>query len=233
MSTKSISTPKVHHFYPIANLREERISSPPYGSPGALPEIGRTILSAGTAGYTFDATRAVPFRVDDILLEGQGRRILSNRHAPVYVGQTKVVNDAREFYNYDPVTRRMTFAKPLTQDVSMIWFDMTRSRVYNDQWHQHGNFSLKRLLVQGATYIDEALIPPGETRLTGKFQGGFRCYPEIVSQPKNGVVRMSDDLLGFAYRGRQGFSGLDSFEYLIYNGLGQVSDVYCFNIRVS
>lgn len=229
----AITTPKVHHFYPLAYNRSAKIRSPRYGSPTSIPEVRRTLLPMGTTSYVFGAD-AAPMRVDDIFLEALvSKRILPNRHAQKYVGQTKVVNDGRELFDYDPAQRKITFVNPLGEGVNMIWIDMRKARMWNDEWNEGGDFSIRRMLIQGTNYIDEALIPPDETQLTGKFQGGFRCYPEIVSMPKHGVVKLSDDLLGFSYRGKLAFTGKDSFEYLIYNALGQVSDVNCFDIQVS
>ena len=224
-----ITPPKVHHFIPLNFPQVQNIKSPSYGAPEALGEYRRTQLNAGATSFTFPADH-YPLRVDDILLENlSDRRIMPNRQAPMQ-GPGKSVIFGRELFEYDLATRTITFHRPLGIPVQMHWFNMGKARSWNDQWI---TVSVKSLLIQGSNYIDETLIPPNETELTGKYQGSCRCFPELVSQTKQGIVRLNDTLDGFAYRGRVGFSGADSFEFLIYNSWGQVSDVCCYTFQCS
>lgn len=226
----AISTPpKIHHFIPINVARVQNVKSPPYGAPEALGEYRRTQLNAGALSYTFPESH-YPLRVDDILLENvMDRRIMPNRQAP-RPGAGNTVVFRHELFDYNLETRTLTFHGALGIPVTMHWFNMGKARAWNDQWI---NLPLKSLLIQGSNYIDQTLIPPDETGLTGKYQGSCPCYLELVSQTKQGIVRLNDALDGFSYRGRVGFTGADSFEFLIYNSWGQVSDVCCYTLQCS
>jgi len=225
----SITTPKTHHFFPLAWPKVIQINMPLSGVPEYLPEYKRAQLAAGATEYVFPDVSA-PSRVDDILLEDAlgDKRVLPNREAPREgPGRTTIFD--HELFDYDVENRRMYFHKPLEKPVTMHWYCMEKAASFGQDWIE---VSIKDMLIQGSNYIDQDLIPPNETQLTGKFQGSWRCFPEIVSLPTQGLVKKSNDTLGFSYRPRFGFVGLDSFEYLIYNSLGQVSDTYCFTFQI-
>lgn len=222
-----ITTPKVHHFRPLAWSKVEQVRMPLMGDPDSLPERRRANLAEGITSYTFQEGFA-PTRVDDILLvDTESGRVLPNREAP-RPGPKGVVVFGRLLYEYDLATRTITFHQPLEKSVQMHWYCMHLDTTLGRWWHK---VSMTEFLIQGSNYVDQNLIPPDEPNLTGKYQGSWRCMLEIVSLPRHGLVRMSPDMLGFAYRGRFGFTGLDSFEYLVYNSLGQVSDTCCITIQ--
>lgn len=224
----SLTSPKIHHFNPLAFNRTAELRAPPWGSVSTLPEHRAIALPSGTTTYTFTGSFA-PFRVDDILLEDtQTRRVAPNRMKFVrgtdLSSSYKTTRFERLGYTYDKATKTITFLEPTTQGYMMHVYDPTKCRSWNDGWFE---VSINDLLIQGAGYIDDNLINPDHF-IPGQFQGGFRCFPEIVSLPKLGLAKLSDDLLGFSYRAPQGYSGADSIEYLVYNSLGQVSDTYCY-----
>ena len=225
----AITTPKIHQFVPLAFPRVVNIKSPLYGSPKALGECRQGLIAEGATTFQFPENHH-PHRVDDILLvRMDDGRVLPNRQAPeAGPGRTTVFK--REFFDYNPQTRIATFHQPVPKACEIHWVDMKGARMYNDQWV---DIDPMGRMIQGSDYVDEHLIPPGATNLTGKFQGSFLCFPEIVSMPKHGIAKISDDTRGFQYRGTMRFIGVDSFEYLLYNALGQVSDTCCITINCS
>lgn len=92
--------------------------------------------------------------------------------------------------------------------------------------------SLKHLLIQGANPIDSNLISRADSTLSPQFQGGYRCFPEILSDPSHGVVQLSGNRLGFEYRPEMGYRGGDSFSYRLRNVMGQESNVSCVSLFV-
>lgn len=229
--TTLITAPKIHHFIPLARTRIEQVKMAISGVPESLPEYRKALVSAGATDYVFP-TGFVPLRVDDVLLEpiaGQEpRRMLPNREAPRPNSNNTGVVFGRSAYELDFVQGKLRFIEPLTAPHTIHWYCMERAARFGQDWHQ---VSLADMLVQGANYIDQDLMPPDQ--ILGKFQGACRCFTEVVSLPSQGLIRKSDDLMGFAYRPRQGFIGLDSIEYLIYNSWGQVSDTYCLTFQMA
>lgn len=225
-----ITTPKIHHFMPLAREKIVQVRRALTGVPEYLPEYRRLPLAAGATSYTF-GEEALPYRVDDILLEDQlgDKRVMPNREAPKEgIGRTTLFK--HEKYDLDLETRTVTFHEPLDKPYTMHWYVMDKAANFGADWV---DVPMTEFLLQGSNYIDQDLIPPGETELTGKFQGSCKCFPEIVSLPTQGLIRKSDTLLGFSYRPRMGFIGSDSIEYLIYNSWGQVSDTCCLTFQMS
>lgn len=225
-----ITTPKIHHFMPLAREKVVQVNRALSGVPEALPEYKKMPMAMGATSYVFPEDH-MPYRVDDILLVDEigDKRVLSNREAPKEgAGRTTLFD--HEAYDLDLTTRTLTFHKPLDKPYMMHWYVMDKAANFGADWV---DASVAEFLLQGSNYIDEDLIPPGETNLTGKFQGSCRCFPEIVSLPTQGLIRKSDNLLGFSYRPRMGFIGSDSIEYLIYNSWGQVSDTCCLTFQMS
>lgn len=223
----AITAPKLHHFFPIANPRVAQVKSPLWGSPDTLPEYRKSMLQAGATEFVFPEGFS-PARVADVLLERlEDKRVLPNREIHRHVAGSTVFG--RELYSLDVADRRIVFRTPLEHDVTVHWFCMEKSVNFANHWV---HVSIKDLLIQGTNYIDEDLIPPN-SGLRGNYQGSWRCFPEIVSLPTQGIVKMSSDMRGFSYRGRMGFLGMDSFEYLVYNALGQVSNTFCFTFQLN
>lgn len=225
-----ITTPKIHHFMPLAREKVIQVKRALIGVPEALPEYKRMPMAIGATSHVFPEDH-LPYRVDDILLVDElgDKRVLSNREAPKEgLGRTTLFQ--HEAYDLDLATRTLTFHTPLDKPYIMHWYVMNKAANFGADWV---DASVEEFLRQGTNYIDQDLIPPGETELTGKFQGSCRCFPEIVSLPTQGLIRKSDNLLGFSYRPRMGFIGSDSIEYLIYNSWGQVSDTCCLTFQMS
>lgn len=228
--TTIVTQPKIHNFAPLARTRLHQAKMAISGVPESLPEYRKTPLAVGATTYQFPVG-FFPLRVDDILLEDAlgDKRVLPNREQP-RMGPGGSTIFGHTAYDLDVATGVLTFHQPLERALTMHWYCMQRSTNFAKDWI---TVSLSDMLIQGTNYIDEDLIPPNEPNLTGKFQGACRCFSEIVSLPAQGLIRKSDDLMGFMYRPRQGFVGLDSVEYLIYNSWGQVSDTYCFTFQMS
>lgn len=91
--------------------------------------------------------------------------------------------------------------------------------------------SLKHLLIQGAHPIDSNLISLADVTGT-QFQGGYRCFPEIVGAPFHGEAQLSWDRLGFEYKPELDYRGGDSFSYRLRNVMGQESNVSCVALFV-
>lgn len=225
-----IIAPKIHNFAPLARTIVHQTKVALSGVPEALPEYRKTQVAAGATEYKFPAG-LVPLRVDDVFLEDAlgDKRVMSNREAPRRAADGSTIF-GHTAYDLDLATGTLVFHSPLDKPMTMHWYCMNRSSNFAKDWV---TVSIKEMLIQGTNYIDQDLIPPNETRLTGKFQGSCRCFHEIVSLPTQGLIRKSDDLLGFSYRPRMGFIGLDSVEYLLYNSWGQVSDTYCFTFQMA
>lgn len=92
--------------------------------------------------------------------------------------------------------------------------------------------SLKHLLIQGANPIDSNLISRADSAGVQQFQGGYRCFHEIVGVPAHGELQLSWDRLGFEYRPELGYRGGDSFSYMLRNVMGQESNVSCVSLFV-
>lgn len=227
MST--ITQPKLHQFIPLARNRVVQVPMALHGVPQSLPEYSRAVIPAGATQHTF-MLDTQPSRVDDIFLVDSDNdfMVMPNREAPTE-GPNRTTLFRNEAYDYNPATRTITFHRPLEKEMQMHWYCMKRARDFGMSWFP---VSVKDMLIQGANYTDDILMPPDVAGISGKFQGGCRCFTEIVSLTTVGCVRKSDDLLGFAYRPRMGFVGMDSMEYRIYNSWGQVSDTYCFTFQM-
>lgn len=228
--TTTVTAPKIHHFIPQARTRVEQVKMAISGVPETLPEYRRAQIAVGATEFQFPSG-FIPFRVDDVFLEPLAgpeiKRIIPNREAP-RPGQIGNVVFGRELYELNAIDGKLTFHKPLEEAATVHWYVMERAARFAADWH---TVSLADMLVQGANYIDQDLMPPSQ--ILGKYQGACRCFTEVVSLPSQGLIRKSDDLMGFMYRPRQGFIGLDSIEYLIYNSWGQVSDTYCLTFQMA
>ena len=222
--SKAIAAPRLHHFVPQCYNRHFNVKGPMYGGPTTINEYRKLTLPLGATEYQFGTNH--PCRVEDIFLERADGSLIQNR-----IGQRKEVDGGNEWphdnYTYDPVANKLLLKAPSASALTLHWFDPRKARTWNDQWQE---LAVGRL-IQGADYVDEDLIPPPGVPMNIRFQGGYRCYLEIVAMPKHGVVKLTDSLDGFLYRGRLGFIGRDSFEYRYYNSLGQESDVACVTVQ--
>lgn len=74
-------------------------------------------------------------------------------------------------------------------------------------------------------------LQPNIIEEPGTFQGGFRCSLEINTVPLFGMVCLSDDMKYFMYRGSLARGKQqDTFQFRLYNPLGQESDPCCYRI---
>ena len=85
-------------------------------------------------------------------------------------------------------------------------------------------YDMSRYLLQGASPLDSKIISKADDNVTPKFQGGYRCYLEIVTPPSQGSMKVSSDGLSFEYVPSLGYTGRDTFCYQITNVMGQYSD---------
>ena len=91
---------------------------------------------------------------------------------------------------------------------------------------------LKRLLIQGANPIDSNLISRADSTDGKQFQGGYRCFLEILGGPAHGDAQIAWDYLGFEYRPALGYRGGDAFSYRLRNVMGQESNAACVTLFV-
>lgn len=71
-----------------------------------------------------------------------------------------------------------------------------------------------------------------ESAVGGAFTTKVPFWPQILSQPVNGVARLSSDGKSIAYSSR-GFVGMESFSYRMINAFGQVSEPACITLSVA
>lgn len=68
--------------------------------------------------------------------------------------------------------------------------------------------------------------------LSGGFKTGVPFWPQVLTQPSDGIARVSNDGRGLAYVGR-GFVGQVTFSYRLVNYFGQCSEPACVLITVT
>jgi hypothetical protein len=126
------------------------------------------------------------------------------------------INITQPIYrHFMPISKDLVFHTPVSQTTE--WFKL----------------NMKPFLIQGAYPLDARLISTADSVMNTQFQGGYRCFLEIVTQPVNGDVRFSDDQLGFAYKPKLLlYRGGDAFSYRLINVMGQESDVACISLFV-
>lgn len=90
---------------------------------------------------------------------------------------------------------------------------------------------MKKYLIQGTKPADETIINDRDPTAQ-HFQGGYRCVLEVISKPKHGVLKISDDHMNFEYRPEVGFYGEDCFYYRLVNSMGQESPVAVIKLKV-
>ncbi len=101
-----------------------------------------------------------------------------------------------------------------------------------DQLTEFFYIGIKHLLIQGAYPLDSNLITQTIPYPVDQFQGGYRCFHEIVVSPAHGEVKISWDRLGFEYRPPITYRGGDSFSYKLRTVTGQESNVACVALFV-
>ena len=92
---------------------------------------------------------------------------------------------------------------------------------------QAGSYSLREYDKIGP--FEDAVIKTGRNFVLsdgGAFRVGVPFWPQVLSQPENGVARVSNDGKSLAYVS-QGFRGQASFAYRMVNAYGQVSEPAC------
>lgn len=90
---------------------------------------------------------------------------------------------------------------------------------------------MKQYTLQGASPVDATIINPLNQGAL-YFQGAYRCTLELLSAPKHGVVKISDDTFNFEYRPELGYHGDDYFAYRIVNCMGQESPLACVTLKI-
>ena len=69
-------------------------------------------------------------------------------------------------------------------------------------------------------------MPLGEK---GQFISGIPFWPQVMSQPENGIARISNDGQNIAYVS-QGTVGQETFSYRLVNAYGQVTEPTCVRV---
>jgi len=223
---RAFVTPKVHQFFPFGENKTFNIRKPLFGSPNTIPEYKTLVLNTVNPTYQFPIDN-YPKSIYDLFIVKNGL-VLRNRISMVNLTR-EVADFERETFTYNPIDRTITFHVIPTGPITLCWTDLKVMTPRNETEWQLLDF--KQHHVQGANYIDEDLIPPNETNLTGKFQGGFKTFIEVVSLPIIGALRYADNDKGLLYRGSAAFIGMDSFQYRLYNILGQESDTACIFVN--
>lgn len=222
MST-AIAVPKLHHFFPQSRCVAVDAQGAISGSPETVSDT--VPLPVGSSSYRF-LGRYRPWRVVDALLVRSDGTVAPNRFRESK-GEDGYNQWPNEMYRLRE-NGRLEFKAPTAEPFTIRWFDPRKEFGIDSRWV---GISLKDLMVQGAGYVDESLIPPHGQHVDPRFQGGYRCYLEMVTLPRSGIARINDTHDGFLYKGRMGFRGRDSFEYRVYNSLGQESDVACITVN--
>ena len=223
-----ISTePRVHHFIPTTE-EFEYVVGRPTTTVDQTPEYRKQNIS-NAFSFVFPEDH-YPFRIEDILVEHVSTKmILSNR----------IIHDEAEdrmLFTYDVESRTITFKKQMKGSYRVHWVDFSKSNPYQGQWRKipvagDPKF-VNKVLYQGfAKTHEDADDIPSVLDLSGKFQGGFRCYLEINTIPLYGLAFYSDDMKSFLYRGSS-IHEKDTFQFRLYNSLGQESDPYCAKIII-
>jgi len=82
--------------------------------------------------------------------------------------------------------------------------------------------------------IDVNNIQGAQTKNTvdGQMLAGYFCEPVILTEPRRGYVRLSDDRHSLIFIPETGWEGYDSFSYVMINDRGQASEPKCVFITV-
>lgn len=227
-----VSELKAHHFFPASYDFSYNVKVPdvvPFNQ-----DLDYRVVQVGSIGeYTFPPDH-YPIRIEDIFVEKVTTRlVLSNR--VIYNGG----EEDRKSFTYDPNTRKITFKNILKGSHKIHWFDFTKHQLYKGHWRKIPLGSdlsyLNKTYLQGFSKPNpETPKPPNIIDQQGKFQGAFVCHLEINTLPLYGMVCYSDDLKAFMYRGSvQTNKYKDTFQFRLYNNLGQESDPYCAKINMT
>ena len=87
---------------------------------------------------------------------------------------------------------------------------------------------IEYLLVQGVDPMSEVVLAAEQ-----QFQGGYRCFPKVVTPPSCGTVTMDSGEMGFVYTPSSRYwLGKDSFSYSLVNIFGSESDAKCIYVTI-
>ena len=109
-----------------------------------------------------------------------------------------------------------------------------------DYWFEEGVLKVRvsgtytlRVYASTEEFEGNVLNPGNKYALStgGAFKVGIPFWPQVLSQPQNGIARVSNDGRRLAYVS-QGFKGQVSFAYRLRNAYGQVSEPACANVTV-
>lgn len=250
MSTIStgLVSPRYRHFVPTAPALQV-----------AVPSLKRTSMSSGLKAVRVHATVQIANERTYILPEyfrGSTTGIInlyvnsvfvSNRYGffgqtiPVYdeFGNPMIDPDTNlpvtttlmefERFTYNTETNSVTLTKNMTTLAAgtQIRFET----IVGSAIQENNTISMKQYLIQGAAPLDLSIVNPQDPTALF-FQGGYRCNLWIMTNPKHGVAKISDDRLNLEYRPEVGFYGTDYFSYRLINIMGQESEVACITITV-
>lgn len=201
-----------HHFVPFAEDIQARIKVPT--TPLQTCIEYRNVTVSGILEYTFPIDH-YPFRVDDIFVESVNTKLVMSNKIEHDQGV-----ETRKSFSYDNITRKLTFKKAINGSYRIHWIDFSKTNPYQGDWRR---ISIPNsFLIQG---VGNATFP------SDRIQNGFRCYPQIDTLPLYGRICYSDDMKAFLYRGSTVDNKIrDTFQFRIYNALGQESDPFCAKI---
>lgn len=134
----------------------------------------------------------------------------------------------RNFATFDVLTKS---GKVLNRERTIrpdYWFDGDRLVC-----REPGDYVLRPL--GDLEPFERNVIPVGNQvilSVSGGFKVGIPFWPQVLTQPSDGLARVSNDGRNLAYVSRD-FTGQVSFSYRVVNFYGQVSEPACVTVTVT
>lgn len=158
------------------------------------------------------------------ILDQFGNPVLDANGQPTFIP----VSEFR-MYNYDATANAVSLtSRSTTPDIgSTVRFET----IVGNAIEENTIIPMKKYSLQGASPLDLGIVNPQDLDALF-FQGAYRCTLEIISPPRHGVVKISDDTFDFEYRPEVGYFGNDYFSYRVVNCMGQESPAACITLQV-
>ena len=112
--------------------------------------------------------------------------------------------------------RLILFSEPIMDGLIKIYADGPHN-------YEMPDYLIKVPNIQGAKAINT---------VNGQTLAGIFCEPMVLTEPRFGFVRLTDDRQNLIYVPPVGWKGFDSFSYILMSDRGQASDPKCVFITV-